>query len=256
MPDNEREKAVKKSLQDEVIAKQNAIKDEVNPIKAQQAAVKKAERVKNKEGKAFWDIVIEKGDSMINKNVAGYNDWPIVMMDLMYAGLDIARAMWHDPIGPGDLIDTFIKRPGEIITRPLPYREEIAGGIQQLGTAAWRRVCQPVQRAFLVGDDMLPPVTFDAIMTTPGQIKTAVFKDGQPAPLEMLQHFDAGVTAWADRHGYKGVLDEDTNSMILTKDGNPMTQDEFRTLSNHPDKGLQAYLSDRFELPLQLQAKL
>jgi hypothetical protein len=232
-------------LQDLLTAE--AIQKRVEKQRAMKNQIDEARAV-NEKGESYWVDVKKKANDLLEREFSGYNDWAIGMTNIVQAAKILNKAMLHEP-------------------NLLPFANERAEIWDKFKTVAWIAVVDKFQnwvkntaagqkiKDTLIGKAIfkktvdLPKIEFSVNVKENGQIQSTAAMDGKvlSSGNEISRHLDVGLELWAKSHGYS--IDP-SDSRLKNDVGEVMTSEKFEELKNDPDKGLDAFLSGRFDMNL------
>ena len=233
--------SLRKKLEEDYVANQLKIKENVRKIKREQNALKSEEKKKNKEGKSYWEIVDAEADQLLGKNFAGYNDWAMGMGDVLHISKIVFNAQWHDPINPVDL---------------LPYRDEIYSGLllvkDSIADKTVGKLGNFIEKHTTRTDEDLGRIIFHATVDDEGNLTSSVSKDKKPFP-DLKHTFDVVIIAWAKVHGYENINCGGDAPVFQNAAGDKMTKAVFDGLNANPDTNLKAFMAGHFNFDVHYQ---
>ncbi len=212
--------------------------------------------------KTLWTQVEEQVDSVLSVKRAAYNDWQNAMTEVLAVMCDLSKAM--------------IQTRKEWITGPLS--QALVYGVQITDPLFTQTIPKffglPAQKAIPIPGsldiydlisgfvkDKFEKFTGKPDVDLPSLEHSVGFNDKNELTVEPLLRsdkvisaenkldalFKKGVVDWLDQIGY--APKPGTNNEFMDKnDGTPLTKEMFETKKNDVNQGLNAYLSDRFDL--------
>ncbi|WP_028388790.1 hypothetical protein [Legionella fairfieldensis] len=247
---NEKDNLLKESLKQEYLQAQKEMKALNSQIREEKKQHKINTATTDQSGKpcSYWDKVKINANQLVEKDFAGYNDWAIGMMGLVHALMDLNKAIAKEDV----IWKVVTKNP--VVNNPLTHKLwERTGGI--VSDALTKK---------LLKDGKLPDVKFYVEINKAKGLVTTISKNNKPlgndeVSQKLQESFDTGIIAWAKLHGYEaiatpGVPPKKDKLELVDKAGNKMTQGDFNALNEDPDHGLEAFLSNRFNMAVKSAA--
>lgn len=269
---NKKDADFKSKLKDEELAKQKAMKKEVKAVRAENELAQQDDRIRenvsdddkaqNKKGRKYWDIVNRNAETLIEGRLEGYNDFAIAMSGLVRSALELHKALYYDPIEWSKLLPYHDARSALWqAAKDAAWNFEVEVGPHKIGPGYGPGHLIDKLDKIAMKDNELPTIRFSADFNDQGKLTTKVTKDNEEVPpklkldekgeevdVGLKSHFDTGITAWAEYHGFKmnnGVyahMDDPTNLL---------TNEKFKELNKDPEESLEKFLSGRFEFHVQ-----
>lgn len=175
----------------------------------------------------LWKKVNEEGHKATNTEANAFQDWRAAMLYLVNMNLDMCKALiqtrkeYTEPV-ENALMDGVLAVYDKIKNK--------LSGPPQVNLGALDKSVHANDKNEIVFDNIEPPVP----------TKDLDYKG------QLNELFKQGVTSWLGELGYAQTPNS-PNKYQSVNTGDPLTQDEFNELKDHPVQGLAAYLNDEFE---------
>lgn len=209
----------------------------------------------------LWNPVREKIDSALASERFGYQDWQAAMTATFDLMVNLSKALTHTrkesitgPLGQALINGVQLTDPFFIETVPKFLGIPSLGPVIPLpGLAdAYDPLMEKIKSKFTGNSEVDLPVLEHSVEFSEKNelnIKPLIRSDNVDlAPGNKLdQLFEKGVVAWLDKIGY--TRKPGTKNEFIDKiDGTDLTKDLFENKKEDPNQGLNAFLTDRFNL--------